>query len=294
MNKVNDIVLGIDIGGTHITVALVDLETRSIVEGSVQRRAVDSNLPANTILSSWCEAINAVYQNTWEASRQIGIAMPGPFDYEAGICLIQDQEKFKALFQLNIKNELASRLNIEAENIRLINDAAGFLQGEVFSGAARQGKRAIGLTLGTGLGSAFCENGIAVDAALWNSAFKQGIAEDYLSTRWFVDRYFQLTGQEIAGVKELNTAENELEVRQQIFTEFGNNLAEFLLPLIKKRLADIVVLGGNISHAHLAFLPQLNRKLQENKVEVKIKIAELKENASLIGAASCWELHRHA
>ena len=294
MNKVNDIVLGIDIGGTHITAALVDLETRSIVEGSVQRRAVNSNLPADTILSFWCEAINAVYQNTREASRQIGIAMPGPFDYEAGISLIQDQDKFKALYRLNLKNELASRLNIEAGNIRFINDAAGFLQGEVFSGAARQGKQVIGLTLGTGLGSAFCENGLAVDAALWESAFKQGIAEDYLSTRWFVDRYFQLTGQEIAGVKELNAAKNEPEVRQQVFTEFGNNLAEFLLPLIKERSADIVVLGGNISHAHQAFLPQLNRKLQENNVEVKIKIAELKENASLIGAASCWELHRHA
>lgn len=294
MNKVNDIVLGIDIGGTHITVALVDLETRSIIEGSVQRRAVNCNLPADTILSSWCEAINAVYQNIPVASKQIGIAMPGPFDYEAGISLIQDQDKFKALYRLNLKNELASRLNIEAGNIRFINDAAGFLQGEVFSGAAREEKRVIGLTLGTGLGSAFCENGMAVDAELWESAFKQGIAEDYLSTRWFVDRYFQLTGQEVAGVKELNTAEIDLNVRQQLFTEFGNNLAEFLLPLIKERLADIVVLGGNISHAHLAFLPQLNRKLQENNVEVKIKIAELKENASLIGAASCWELHRHA
>ena len=288
-----DFVLGIDIGGSHITAALVDLETQTIVEGTSERLAVDSKASADRILTSWCEVINAAFSKAQSDNKRIGIAMPGPFDYEAGICLIQDQDKFKSLYRLNLKNELAGRLNIAAVNIRFVNDAAGFLQGEVFAGAAREGKQVIGLTLGTGLGSAFCENGAAVDAALWQSKFKAGIAEDYLSTRWFVARYFELTGQEITGVRELMGLENQSAVRKLIFEEFSNNLVEFLCPLIKKRNADIVVLGGNIAQAQLAFLTDVKRKFQENKVIAQVKIAELKEDAALIGAASCWEFHRH-
>ena len=285
-------VLGIDIGGSHITAALVDMGSRAILADSFQRRGVNSNNSAEEILSSWCEVIKAVYQGADLKTKQIGIAMPGPFDYEAGISLIQDQDKFRSLYQMSIKKELANRLNLPEENIRFVNDAAGFLQGEVFSGAAREGKRVIGLTLGTGLGSAFCENDIAEDAALWKSTFKDGIAEDYLSTRWFVNRYFELTGKKITGVKEIGVSGNNEVSHQQIFEEFGHHLADFLIPLVQEREADMVVLGGNISNAHAVFLPSLLTRFQKQDIVVNLKIAQLKENASLIGAASCWEFYR--
>ena len=293
-SKIKNYVLGIDIGGSHITAALVDMKTRSIVEASFQRKGVNSNNTAEEILSSWVEVIEAAYAHFDIETKQIGIAMPGPFDYEAGISLIHDQDKFRALYQMNIKKELALRLDIPKESIRFVNDAAGFLQGEAFSGAAREGKRVIGLTLGTGLGSAFCENGRAEDAALWESPFKDGIAEDYLSTRWFISRYFDLTGNKIAGVKDINAAGNEEAYHQQIFEEFGHHLADFLIPLVKERQADMVVLGGNISNAHAAFLPSLQKRFQEQHLVVNLKIAELQEDASLIGAASCWEFYRHS
>ena len=137
----------------------------------------------------------------------------------------------------------------------------------------------------------FARMDIAVDAALWQSAFKDGIAEDYLSTRWFVDRYFQLTGKTITGVKEIYTAGAPDAGLPLIFEEFGHHLAAFLIPLVQERQADTVVLGGNISNSHPAFLPHVHKKLQEQMIKVDIKIAELQENASLIGAASCWEHH---
>lgn len=285
-----DSVLGIDIGGSHMTAALVNLETRSLVQGTLQREAVDSNDTAENILTCWCKVINQVFNEAKVVEKHIGIAMPGPFDYQNGISLIQDQEKFRSLYQLNLKQELALRLHIQPDQVRFLNDAAGFLQGEVFGGAAREGKRVIGLTLGTGLGSAFLENGVAVDAALWQSPFKDGIAEDYLSTRWFIHRYFQCTGQVIEDVKALAALNSKSPVVNQIFEEFGQHLAEFLSPFIIARQADVVVLGGNIANAHPYFLPALLAKLQELKVDTTIKIAELKEVASLIGAASCWEL----
>jgi glucokinase len=282
------IALGIDIGGSHITAAMVDLESRSIIAGTTSRTAVNANLNAEDILNTWCEMIKAVYNQSAPAEAYIGIAMPGPFDYESGVSLIKDQPKFQNLYQVNIKNELAKRLNMEPEHIRFINDAASFLQGEVFGGAAKDKQKVIGLTLGTGLGASFCANGVAVDAALWDSAFKDGIAEDYLSTRWFISRYEALSGVTVSGVKELTEMHVEEGLRGQIFAEFGKNLGEFLIPIMEQEQPDAIVLGGNIANAHPLFMPALLEKLNAASKPAVIKIAELKEDASLIGAASCW------
>jgi glucokinase len=282
------VALGIDIGGSHITAAVIDLESRSIIAGSTLRTAVDASLNAEEILNTWCALIDSVHSLVRGREAYIGIAMPGPFDYEQGISLIKDQPKFQNLYQVNIKNEIAKRLHVEPLNIRFINDAASFLQGEVFGGAARDQQKVIGLTLGTGLGASYCANGMAVDAALWDSPFKDGIAEDYLSTRWFVARYEALTGITVPGVKDLADLSSDEAVKRQIFQEFGKHLAEFLVPFLEQQQLETVVLGGNISNAHPLFMPALLEQLNLNSRAVVIKIAELKEDASLIGAASCW------
>lgn len=282
------IALGIDIGGSHITAAMVDLESRRIIAGTTSRTAVNANLNAEDILNTWCEMIRAVHNQSDRAAAYIGIAMPGPFDYEAGISLIKDQPKFQNLYQVNIKNELAERLNMEPEHIRFINDAASFLQGEVFGGAAKHKQKVIGLTLGTGLGASFCAEGVAVDAALWDSVFKNGIAEDYLSTRWFISRYEALSGTTVSGVKELTNMAVDEELKRQIFAEFGKHLGEFLIPHLEQEQPDAIVLGGNIANAHSFFMPALLEQLNAASRPAVIKIAELKEDAALIGAASCW------
>lgn len=282
-------VLGIDIGGSHITTALVDLDTRMILSDSFRRAFVDSQKETEEIIDKWCQTINDSFNSLDVTTKKIGIAMPGPFDYEKGISLIQDQPKFRAFYQLNIKEALAERLGVPADHIRFINDAAGFLQGEVFSGAARNYNRVLGLTLGTGLGAAFHEKGLTKDAALWNAPFKDGIAEDYLSTRWFVARYQELTGNSIEGVKELLQLPGAERYSGRIFSEFSKNLSDFITPLIQEHEIEAVVIGGNISNAAHLFLPEVEQLLQDKGIQPQIKITCLKENASLIGAASCWE-----
>ncbi|MBC7915989.1 MAG: ROK family protein, partial [Pyrinomonadaceae bacterium] len=148
----------------------------------------------------------------------------------------------------------------------------------------------LGLTLGTGLGSALYINGVATDAALWDSVFLNGIAEDYLSSRWFVKRYFQLSGKTVDGVKDLVAPDDENKQATQVFAEFGYHLAQFITALIHKYKSEMVVIGGNISLAFNSFSAELESVLLTNNISTTIKVAELKENAALIGAASCWEL----
>ncbi|WP_199141157.1 ROK family protein [Pedobacter sp. ASV12] len=283
-------VLGVDIGGSHITAALVDLKKGTLIEESIKRNAVNAKQEKEDILKAWCHVIEAAFANANGNEKYIGIAMPGPFDYENGISLIKEQDKFNALYLANIKEELAKRLQLKPSAIRFINDAAGFMQGEVFSGAAKGHSRVLGLTLGTGLGSALSINGMASDAELWDSAFLDGIAEDYLSTRWFVGRYNELSHKSLDGVKELAGLVATDALAKQVFVEFGANLAQFLAPIIKKHEAEVVILGGNIARAFDLFALSLNIGLGKQGLNIPIKLTELNEHAALIGAASNWNL----
>ncbi|RZL50552.1 MAG: ROK family protein [Pedobacter sp.] len=283
-------VLGIDIGGSHITAALVNLEDGTLDQHSYKRSAINSKGNADDIFTAWTDVIKDALSNNLNAELRIGIAMPGPFDYENGISLIKDQDKYNALYHLNIKQALAERLNIEPSQIKFVNDAAAFMHGEVFYGAAKGYRNALGLTLGTGLGSATSINGVAKDAELWNSSFLSGIAEDYLSTKWFVKKYAALTGKEISGVKALASVVNDDRYARQIFNEFGRALGHFLADFIKNTGSEVVVLGGNIAQAFDLFAPHLIDNLKAYHLKTEIKLTALNEHAALIGAASCWNL----
>lgn len=283
----NTVVLGADIGGSHITVALVDLQSRSVIENSHVRAHVNSHGTADEIITAWSEAIqNAVSKHEW--GSKIGIAMPNPVDYETGISYIKGIDKYDALYGLNIKELLARRLNLTAAQIRMKNDAGCFLQGETFGGAAKGVKNAIGLTIGTGIGTARCHQGVAEDADLWHSPFKDSMVEDYISSRWFVKRYAELSGSTVKNVKELSALHATDKHAQAVFNEFCENLAEFLTSFVKRDNPEVIVIGGNIANASALFFDRVEELLRVQSINVPIRKAALGEEAAIIGAASCW------
>lgn len=290
----NSTALGIDIGGSHITAALVDLGTRSIIEGSWNRTRINSQGEAAEIIEAWAAVISEVFTKAPAGIKHIGIGMPGPFDYEQGISLMKGQHKYDALYNLNVKDLLAAKLNIAADQIRFINDAGCFLQGEVFSGAGRNYQRVIGLTLGTGLGSAIYHDGVANDANRWCTPFKDGMAEDYLSTRWFVKRYEEVSGEAVPDVKALVSRIAVDDRIQQLFNEFATNLATFLTGFIQAEQPEAIIIGGNIANAADLFFPLLKEELQKQQIQLPILTASLGEAAALIGAASLWHAFQEA
>ena len=187
-------IVGIDIGGSHITLAQVDPEKREIISSTYVREHVDAFGNKEVIFAAWVSAIDKVAHDLVKEDLLIGIAMPGPFDYENGISLMQ-QGKFIDIYQVNIKEELAKRLSVSQEQIHFVNDAAAFMEGEVFGGCAQGFESAFGVTLGTGLGTTFFNGEFAADEDLWDSPFRDSISEDYLATRWFVNHYKELTGE---------------------------------------------------------------------------------------------------
>jgi glucokinase len=280
----NNIILGVDIGGSHITSALVDVTNGNILEGSSNRERIDAQGSPEDIIKSWCGVMSNSLK-TAKHSGKIAIAMPGPFDYKNGISHMKDMGKYDSLYQLNVRSLILTQLNEEVKELRFINDAGCFLQGELSHGAAKAYGRVMGFTLGTGFGSAKGINGSATDANYWCYPFMGGICEDFFSSKWFVAKYSEYSGHEVRNVKELIDNIERSGPLLQVFDEFSMNLGAFLSQIHRKEKFDCVVLGGNIAKASTLFLPQLSYYLKSMSISTPVYISLQGEDAALIGAA---------
>lgn len=282
-----DSVLGVYISGYHITALVVNLNTRQVLRSSYQRKAINSRGTAIEIIESCCAVISGVL--AVNPVSKIGIAMQGPFDYEQGISYIRNNKKHEALYGLNVKQLIADKLGIPLTDICMLNDAASFLKGEVFAGEAQGYRQVIGLTLGTGLGTAKLSDGKAEDAALWDAPFLDSIAEDYLSERWFLKRYYELSGINVVDVKELATFYSTSNTVKHVFKEFASNLALFTANFVRSARPQIIVLSGDIANkAAGCFLSSYKTQLSKIGVDIPVYVSRLNTEAVLIGVATCW------
>ena len=228
-------------------------------------------------------------------SIRISFAIPGPFQYKNGIAMFETNDKYENLYQVSITDELPAFLNGNDLDFRYLNDATSFGVGVAKLGEATGSKKVIAITLGTGFGSTFILNGIPLvkahgvpkDGCLWDKPYKNGVADDYFSTRWFIKKYKELSGENVKGVKEIALSENEYA--KETFNEFSHNLAEFMIPVIQKFQPDLIVLGGNISNANNRFLPKVKEILKKEGVDVNFSISTLMEEAAIIGSARLFE-----
>ena len=274
--------LGVDIGGSHITAAEVFPENQEINTESKVRMRVDSQGIAESILNTWTAAISTLLTDSDHSKFRIGIAMPGPFDYVNGISKIRDLHKYDALYGLDIRKELSERLAVRPENIIFRNDAEAFLQGELVFNGIQSSRNVIGVTLGTGLGSAKSIKGEVKDVSRAFQKWGEGIAEDYISTRWFLKRYEELAGAKISNVEAL-VREGTEELKDKIFAEFADNLGRFLNQFAQEEDADFIVIGGNIAKTRAQFIACTKNKI--TKPGVQVLQTTLWEDAALIGAA---------
>jgi glucokinase len=304
-----NIAIGADIGGSHITCAAIDLTTGNIFRETISERQLDNQAPASEIIGIWTDAVSEVLSKIpVEKVKGIGFAMPGPFDYVKGISYIRGVAKYENLYGLNIKEALASNLGVNGEFlIRFMNDASSFAVGEAWAGSAAKFERSLSITLGTGFGSAFISNRIPiVDGPLvprlgciYHLPYRDGIADDYFSTRGLLGRYKKLTGKELSGVKELAALASSDKTVIDLFTDFGDNAGLFLAPWLKKFNAEILVIGGNISHAYNLFGDVFENRLRTENCMCEVAISVLKEDAALLGSAYLldnyfWNSVQHA
>lgn len=286
--------IGADIGGSHISCALVDMFEGHLVDGSLTEKKIYNKASSEEILNGWTEALSETITKVGKDQvAGIGFAMPGPFAYDKGIALFDASvDKFENLYKVDVAKALKEKLNLDVP-VQFMNDASAFAVGEAWLGEAAGSAKSVSITLGTGFGSAFIADGVPVVEAkgvpemgcVWHLPFKDGIADDYFSTRWYIKRWKEISGEEVNGVKPIAEKANTNEDAIALFTEFGVNLGSFLSPWLKSFGAGKLIIGGNISGAFPLFSLAFIHSLKQLNVDVQISLSLLKENAAIIGSA---------
>jgi glucokinase len=281
-------VLAYDVGGSHVSAALCRHDSFEL------GRMVSAPHPAEETSEAF---VNVIFSLGAQAAEDLGcvagaaLAMPGPFDYAAGIG--RARHKLAYLYGVDLREALALRFGWDRTQILFLNDAAAFLLGEIGAGAARHAKRAVGITLGTGIGASFAVEGrIVTDGPgvppggeIWNFPSNGGIIEDSISARAIQINYQNRAGKsntvaEIAAIAPSNADAAE------VFADYGRNLGQAVRLTLAPFRPNVVVLGGNIARSAHLFLPAA--KLELDGLDLRIEISALFDRAPLVGAGVAW------
>jgi len=286
-------VLVFDVGGSHASAALAQ---DADLEGGCSSE-LDNGAPAESILGS-LESLGkrVLAENSLENGALSGVSLgfPNPFNYVDGISYMR--HKYGELYGYNLRVALANRFGLPPQAIAFVNDASACLLGEIHFGAAACLDRVVGITLGTGVGSAFAISGQIVTTGdvpnggfLWNAPFQGGIVEDFVSTRG-IRRVFKGLGGADISVSEIATHATTDHIARTTMQQFGAILGKALKSTCSAFHPDAIVLGGAISRSAHLFLPKAQAQL--NGTGTQLIVSKLFDNATLLGAAFEW--HRMA
>jgi glucokinase len=280
-----EVVGALDIGGTHVTAGRVKLAS-----ASVEARVRVPLAPRGT----HGELVTAIREAAKTALdvEHVGVAVAGPFDYARGVGTIS--HKLTGLYGVDLRRELTDAFGLsEPDAIAFLNDADAFLLGESWAGAARGHARAVGVTLGTGLGSAFIERDQIVhsgplvppDGALWTLSFRGAPVEEWISRRALLRRYGSDSGTELDVEQVAERARAGDEKARRVFDAFAADLAEFLTPWLRSFAPSCLVVGGSIARAWDLLEPGLHKALAPVEQVVAVVVAANIDDAPLLGAA---------
>lgn len=288
--------IGVDIGGSHISSVAVNIINGEILNETFSENRVNNSAEAEIVLHQWSSCIQKTIELSGSKELQgIGIAVPSPFDFQKGICLIRGVAKYENMYKVNVRQALKNDLNMSGSvPIRFINDAFAFGIGEAWKGKGKGLKNIVAITLGTGFGCTFNSEGIPLnkgdkvpeDGEIYHVPFNDGIADEYISTRWFLSEYKKLSGAIAGGVKEIAVAARKGDqAASGLFQSFGENIGTVLFPWLQKFGAEMLIVGGSIAGASDLFLTHLKNYLEYKGLYIPVEVSELKENAALLGCS---------
>lgn len=296
------ITLALDAGGTALKAAVL-VNGRLLAQPRLSQ-ASHSERSASVIIAGLADACEALMRGCSEAcsipitSRdrvRIGFAFPGPFDYAAGIALLQGVGKYEALYGKPVGALLQQELQrraaspdaqpsapswaqaLAAADIRFANDAALFALGVSRRFPA---ERLLCLTLGTGLGSAFIANGALIagqdgvpqSGMLYAEPFRGAPADDQFGRRGILAlaaaHGMQPPAQDVRGLAL--AAQDGDPQAVALFRDYGQRLGTFLQPYAAAFSPSRIVLGGQISKSSPLWMESMRAALALDDIDICI------------------------
>lgn len=237
--------IGIDIGGTGIKGALVNLKKGSLIGERIRVDTPSGATPKEVI----------------EQVAEIVESLGGKQDYPIGICFPAIVKNGHTLSAANVDDSWIG-LNAQAlfekrigTKVNVLNDADAAGVAEIKFGAGVDQKGLVLMvTLGTGIGTALFLNGKLVP----NS---------------------ELGHLEIDGVDYETMASYSAMEREGLnFSQWAKRLSKYFQHVDRLLSPDLIIVGGGISKQHEQFLPQV-------QCRVPLVPAQTRNNAGIIGAA---------
>jgi glucokinase len=278
----------IDIGGSHVTAAIVDHgPTPRIIERSTF--PIDTHGSRDALLGTIDDAVRPLAAG---ATRWV-VALPGPFDYAQGVGSFEGVGKFQSLAGVDLRGTFAAMLGVNGQLVTFANDAIAYGMGE-WSVSQSRPPRFLCVTLGTGIGSAFLDRGRAVESGPdvpphgWVHLLTIAGAplEDTVSTRAILRSY---SDSDILTVRDIAERARSGEQRARVVLATAmDELGQALAPWVQRFGATEVVVGGSMSRSWDVLGPALTRGIVRGgyaPAPVAVRASILFDDAPLIGAA---------
>jgi len=280
-------VITLDVGGTQIKAVAVG-DKGKIIRDTVSIHPSKASGSKEEILDNLTGIILSTTRLARDQGKCLGVcfAFPGPFDYENGICYIKGVGKYEALYGVNVRSEVRRSIEenvlsdfVEDFETFFENDARLFALGWYVSNRELQLKRVMFVSLGTGVGSAFIDNGRLVISGrdvppggyVYNLEFEGKTIEDVFSARGILSLAKELGLEGMKSVKELSEkARLGDQTARRLFLHYGRMLGIVLRPIIKNFRADALVIGGQIAKSYDLFLETLRKTLSSDSTDILI------------------------
>lgn len=288
-----------DVGGTHVTAALVDIGAGAVIGSTVRRRTLRPSAPAEELLEDILGCGRALPA---PAGAPWGVAVPGPFDYDRGVAFFAGVGKFESLYGTDVGQALRAGLPGPAGSVRFLNDADAFLLGEWLFGAAAGHDPCAAITLGTGVGSAFLSGGVVrqdgpgvpPEGRVDLLSIDGQPLEDVVSTRAIERRYQRLSGARPQGAGEVaGLARGGDPVAAGVLRSAFEALGKALSPWLEKFGAEALVVGGSMTGSWDLIGPALvggiAGAMADGGKGLRVVVAAHPEHAALLGAGAYAE-----
>lgn len=295
--------IGIDLGGSHIAIGVVDKKGKIIEKNEKRLTKVEKKDIKKSIREYVLEQVNQMKKKY--NIEEIGIGIPG-WD-ESGVVVYSGN--------LGVKNyNVIEELQELKLPIKIQNDAKCAALAEEVYGCLKGYSRAIFLTLGTGIGGAAFLEGKLLKAGnrpgyefghmviekegIPCQCGRNGCFERYASMKVFKNKLRDVLGldettrgQELLEMLRRNRPGDEnYEIIEKVVSEYIKDLGIGIQNLISIFEPEVVGIGGSFVYFEDVLLERLRRELQvinkedEQRSNIKIVPAVLGNDAGIIGA----------
>lgn len=311
--------VGVDLGGTNIAIGIVDEEFNIVLKDKVPTLA---GRPSDEIIKDMADLIKSLVERTgisFDDIAYVGIAAPGTVDPANGVVKYCNNIK---MFHYPIAEKLMS--HIPVKKVYLENDANAAALAEAKAGAGKGCEDLILITLGTGLGGGMVIGGKLYSGFNYAGAEIGHMAIEYdgkpctCGRKGCWEAYSSATGlirmtkdklmetkdtimwdmvegdiEKTSGRTAFNAAKQGDKAGKEVVDMYINYLAYGMVNIVNIFQPQVFAIGGGVCGEGDYLLNPLKEIVDRDQYgtnahddKTVIKIAELGNDAGIIGAAS--------